>query len=147
LNERDKALRAPLWRRLKVTLWDCQCYLHLIFIMFVIAAVVLATYWNFHDNHTTKTVLIALLTHAFWPPIIWLSCVLSCWIPIAYAIWPPNCPRREDLLERDPKTGVAYPKEEYKKTRSGWITTAHEVHYSLLTLYTIAVFVVSFWIC
>jgi hypothetical protein len=133
-------------RVLKVTIWDCQCYLHLTFIVFVTVAVVLATYWNFQDFHGKTEILIAILTHAGWPPILWLSCALSCWVPISYSIWPPDCPPREELLERDPKTGIAYPKEETKYTHSGWSTWVHELHYSLVTLYTIGVFVVSFWI-
>lgn len=34
LNERNRDLRAPVWQRLKVTIWDCQCYMHLVFIAF-----------------------------------------------------------------------------------------------------------------
>lgn len=139
-------LRAPLWRRLKVTLWDCNCYLHLSYIILIIVSVTLATIWNCRDNKTTKELLISLLTHAFWPPLIWVTCALSCWLPIGYAIYPPDCPQREDLLERDEMTGVAYPKEHTKEIESGWQTYAHEVWYTLLTVYTTAVFVVSFWI-
>lgn len=146
LNERDPKLRAPLWRRLKVTLWDCNCYLHLSYIIFVLVAVILATIWNFHDNHTTRSLLISLLTHAGWPPLIWVSCALSCWLPIGYAFYPPDCPDREDLLERDPKTGVAYPKKEATEIKSGWMSIAHEAWYTLVTLYTTGVFIVSFWI-
>lgn len=136
-----------MWRRLKVTIWDCQCYLHVVYMMFVIAAVAVSIYWNLTDETltTTKEVLISLLTHAFWPPLIWLTCMLSCWIPIGYAIAPPDCPDREDLLDRDPETGVAYPKEESKRTKSTFGTYFHEAMYSLLTLYVTVVFVLSFW--
>ncbi|EHY57255.1 hypothetical protein ABEF95_007830 [Exophiala dermatitidis] len=147
LNERDPHLRAPLWRRLKVTIWDCQCYLHLIYIMFAIAAVAVSMYWNLTDdkNNTTKKTLISLLTHAYWPPIIWLSCILSCWIPINYAIFPPDCPDRQDLLVRDPDTGVAYPSEESKKTKITWASYAWEAEYTLITIYGVVVFILSFW--
>jgi hypothetical protein len=146
LNERDPQLRAPLWRRLKVTLWNCNCYLHLSYIILVIVAVTLATVWNFRDTHTTKDLLISLLTHAGWPPMIWLTCALSCWVPIAYAIWPPDCPQREDLLLRDNDTGVAYPKEEAKQVESDWTSWAHEALYTFITLYTCGIFAASFWI-
>ncbi|OIW31243.1 hypothetical protein CONLIGDRAFT_631162 [Coniochaeta ligniaria NRRL 30616] len=146
LNERDARLRAPLWRRLKVTIWDCNCYMHLAYILFVVAAVVYATVRNFRDSHTTKDLLIALLTHACWPPVIWLTCAMSCAVPIFYAIWPPNCPEREELLDRDPKTGVAYPKEAAKEIEAGMTAWAHEALYSLITLYTTGIFIVSFWI-
>ncbi|KAK4940215.1 hypothetical protein LTR10_019644 [Elasticomyces elasticus] len=148
LNERDPILRAPLWRRLKVTIWDCQCYLHLLYIMFCLAAVGVSMYYNItnKDNRTAKDVLLALLTHAFWPPIIWLTCIISCWIPINYAIFPPDEPDRQDLLVRDPVTGVAYPSEESKKTKTGWASWAHEATYTGITVYTTVIFVLSFWL-
>lgn len=131
-----------------MTIWDCQCYLHLLYIAFVLVAVVLGTYWNTLQmrDRSTKDLLIAVLTHAGWPPILWLSCLLSCWTPIQYAIWPPDCPDREDLLVRDDKTGVAYPKEESKIIQTGWATWAHEVWYSTLSAYTVVVFALSFYI-
>ncbi|KAJ9493779.1 hypothetical protein LTR99_007507 [Exophiala xenobiotica] len=147
LNERNKELRAPVWRRLKVTIWDCQCYLHLIYIAFALAAVGVSIYWNITDakNDTVKKTLIALLTHAFWPPIIWLTCSLSCWIPINYALFPPSEPDRTELLVRDPVTGVAYPSEESKKTKVTWAAWAFEAQNSFVTVYTTVVFILSFW--
>ncbi|RVX65886.1 hypothetical protein B0A52_10250 [Exophiala mesophila] len=147
LNERDPILRAPVWRRLWVTIWDCQCYLHLIYIMFVAAAVGVSIYWNVSDpqNNTTKKLMLSLLTHAFWPPIIWLTCVLSCWVPINYALFPPSMPDRQDLLDRDPVTGVAYPKEESKKTKTTWAAWGFEAQNSGITLYMTVVFILSFW--
>lgn len=115
--------------------------------MFVMAAVGVSIYWNItnKNNRTAKEVLIALLTHAFWPPIIWMTCIMSCWIPINYALFPPDEPDRQDLLVRDPDTGVAYPSEESKKTRVGWAAYGHELMYTGTTIYTAVVFVLSFW--
>ena len=150
LNERDKALRAPLWRRLKVTIWDCQCYFHLIYISFVVSSIIISTYWIVNNRDgwygDRKTLLLGLLTHIGWPPVLWLICVVSCWQPINYALFPPNVPHREDLLERDPKTGVAHPTESAKSQKNGWAATFLEVQYSLITLYTTAIFVMSFFI-
>ncbi|KXJ86517.1 glycosyl transferase [Microdochium bolleyi] len=148
LDERDPRRRAPLWRRLKVTIWDCQCYLHLLYIAFILTAVAIGTYWNVVQTagRPTQDLLIAVLTHAGWPPILWLTCLLSCWIPIGYAISPPDCPDREELLVRDDKTGVAYPREDSKVIQTGWVTWMHEVWYSTLSLYTCVVFALSFYI-
>ncbi len=148
LNERNPQLRAPVWRRLKVTIWDCQCYLHLIYIMFVLAAVGVSMYWNISDpeNNTVKKMLISLLTHAFWPPVIWLTCIMSCWVPINYALFPPSSPDRQDLLEREPDTGVAYPKESSKVTQNSWAAWAFEAQNSFMTLYITTIFVLSFWL-
>lgn len=115
--------------------------------MFCLAAVGVSMYWNItdHKNKTAKDTLISLLTHAYWPPIIWLTCILSCWIPISYALFPPDCPDRQELLVRDPDTGVAYPSEEAKKTKITWASYAWEAQYSLVTLYGVVVFILSFW--
>ncbi|KIY02355.1 uncharacterized protein Z520_02493 [Fonsecaea multimorphosa CBS 102226] len=148
LNERNPQLRAPLFRRLKVVIWDCQCYLHVLYITFILAAVILSLQYNLTNpvNTTTKKFLIDILTHSGWPPLIWMTCGLSCWAPISYAIFPPSMPDREDLLNRDPVTGVAYPKEEAKKTQTSWIAWFHESHYTFITIYTTVVMVLSFWI-
>jgi hypothetical protein len=116
--------------------------------MFVVAAVVVSVYWNITDvqNNTAKKTLLALLTHAGWPPVIWLTCVLSCWVPINYALFPPSCPDRQDLLDRDPDTGVAYPKEEAKKTQATWAAWAFEAQNSFITLYMTVIFILSFWL-
>jgi len=116
--------------------------------MFVVAAVIVSVYWNITDvqNNTVKKTLISLLTHAGWPPIIWLTCVMSCWVPINYALFPPNCPDRQDLLDRDPVTGVAYPKEESKKIKCTWAAWAFEAQNSFITLYMTVIFILSFWL-
>ena len=149
LNERDPNLRAPLWRRLKVTLWDCQCYIHLLYIAFVLSSLVISTWWIVDSPKgwyaDTRTLLLGLLTHLGWPPILWLICVVSCWQPISYAFFPPSVPDRQDLLDRDPKTGIAHPTEWAKKQKDGWSTTLHEMQYSALTLYTTVIFVFSFF--
>jgi hypothetical protein len=109
-------------------------------------AVVLGTYWNLRRHQATEDTLVGILTHAGWPPVLWLSCILSCWTPIGYAIFPPDCPDREDLLDRDSKTGVAYPKETSKRIETGWGAWAHEIHYSSITMYTLVIFVWSFYL-
>ena len=147
LNERDGRLRrAPLWRRLKVTLWDCNCWIHLVYIGFILVAVAVATYRNIHDNATVKSTLISLITHAGWPPMIWLMCALSAFVPLRYAVCPPTVPDREELLDRDPKTGIAYPKETAKRQQYSFLTWGHEIHYTLLSMYTTLLFVASFLI-
>lgn len=144
LNERDGRLRAPLWRRLKVTVWDCNCWIHLVYICFVLVAVAIACYRNIRDNTTVRSRLTSLLTHAGWPPMIWLTCTLSAFVPLRYAILPPTVPDREELLERDPNTEVAYPKAQAKKQQFSFLTWAHELNYTVLSLYTTLIFVASF---
>lgn len=75
---------------------------------------------------------------------MWLICMSACWAPISYAIWPPDMPEREELLERD-KEGIARPREEAKRIVWGKWIWFHEGLYSFLTLYTIVVFVGSWF--
>lgn len=88
----------------------------------------------------------AWLTHAGWPPVLWVTCAVNCWAPIQYALTPPTVPDREELLDRDDKTGVAYPKESAKKTSASAVHWLHEVQYTLICCYTAVAFVLSFWI-
>lgn len=53
-------------------------------------------------------------------------------------------PDREDLLDRDPGTGIAYPKESAKELRWGKKNVLHEILYGLLTVYTIVLFIGTF---
>lgn len=80
-----------------------------------------------------------------WVPLAWILIVSAFWIPFTYAIDPPNCPDREDLLDRDPKTGVAHPTKESKKIAFRGQTVWFEIEYTFTTLFTTAVFVASFF--
>ena len=148
LNERNPKLRAPLHRRLKVTLWDCQVYLHLAYILFVIASIVLSSWHCFQDEpyNTPGKKAVCLLTHGGWPPILWLASLISYWTPIQYALFPPSMPEQEELMHRDPKTGVVHPTENAKKIKSSYIYWLHEVHYTLLTAYATGLFILSFFL-
>ncbi len=146
LNERDPALRAPLWRRLKAIMWDCRAFMHLIYILFCVAAVILSTVRGFTDTNTAEEMWVSLLTHAFWPPVLWFVCLSACWIPIYYAIAPPSMPDRESLLERDPKTGVAHPTAKAKHVKWSKTNNIHEVQYTILSVFTAVIFFGSFFI-
>lgn len=146
LNERDAKTRAPLFLRLKVILWDCDVYLHLLYIWFVLTAVILSTVTGIINSADIHALLIYLLTHAFWPPMLWLITLSACCEPIRYAIWPPTMPDREDLLDRDQKTGIARPKESWKKQRYSKKTFWHETQYSGVTIFTAVVFCGAFFV-
>ena len=147
LRERDPRARAPLHRRLKVILWNYFAGLHLLYIIFVLAAVIASTVRCASNvNEPTRDAkLVCLLTHAFWPPVSWLVYIAAAWTPVIYAIKPPAVPDTDDLLERDERTNVAYPKEESKKTRTRWMHGYFEGQYTLMTIYTTALFVGSWF--
>ena len=146
LNERDAHLRVPIWRRLKVILWDCKVWIHLSYVAFTIAAVVLSCVRAFTSHLSTHKVLIYLLTHAFFPPMLWLLCLTAFCVPLRYAISPPTMPDREELLERNPKTGIAHPKPYWKKQRWGVGQVWYESQYLIVTAFTAVVFVGSFFV-
>jgi hypothetical protein len=143
LNERDPLARAPLHRRLKVIMIDCGGIVHLVFVLFMVVAVILSCVRAF-QRHDKWSRLEYLLTHACWPPMLWIPMVHACLIPLRYAISPPSMPEREELLKRDPKTSIAHPKKEWKDQR--WTISNHfqEALYILATLYTITLFVGTF---
>ncbi|KAL2044904.1 hypothetical protein N7G274_002679 [Stereocaulon virgatum] len=144
LNERSSRERAPLFRRLKVILWNYLGGFHLFYIIFVLAAVIISSV-RCGNRPTLDDKLIYLLTHAFWVPVTWLVSVSAAWTPIIYALNPPTMPDTEDLLKRDPSTNVAYPRESSKLVKNKVSNVYFEFQYTLQTLYTTALFIGS-WI-
>ena len=141
LSERTPHLRAPLARRLKVILWDYSAFMHVFYIIFVLAAVALSTTRCLNkESSTLRDKLLCLLTHAFWPPVSWITSVVAAWIPIKYALWPPKVGEMEDLLERRGKRGPMYPGSEKKRVQEKWGEWGYEALYSLMTVYTFVAF-------
>lgn len=145
LNERDPILRAGLLRRMKVIIFNYIGIYHIIYVYFVLSAVTLSSTRCVAENASMKNRLLCLLTHAFWPPLAWVLVCSAFWIPITYAIDPPNMPPREDLLETDVKTGVRRPTEAAKITGWGVRDAAGEMEYTLTSAFTALVFVAAFF--
>jgi hypothetical protein len=80
------------------------------------------------------------------PPLPWFDLVIACITPLQYILFPPDVPEREESLERDPSTGIAYPKAKAKQAT--W--TMKEIRYvqlhSLTILYAGCVFIGTYWI-
>lgn len=144
LKERNPRERAPLFRRLKVILWNYSGLFHLLYILFIVTAVTKSSA-RCSIQPTRNDQLICLLTHAFWPPVSWLVYVTAAWTPIIYALSPPAVPNNEDLLDLDPKTNVAYPKEDSKKIKNKFSNVYFEVQYMFMTVYVTTIFVGS-WV-
>lgn len=140
LKERNLRKRAPVFRRLKVILWNYLGGFHLVYVLFFLAAVITSTE-RCGRQQTMNDRLICLLTHAFWLPVSWLVYVAAAWTPIIYAINPPTVPDNEELLDRDPKTNVAYPKDSAKQIRNKASNGYFEFQYALVTVYSTMIFV------
>ena len=61
-------------------------------------------------------------------------------------VWPPDTPIREDLLERDVKTGVAHPKKEAKAVNEDFEAQASVAKRLLVWTYTLLCFVFSWFL-
>jgi cellulose synthase/poly-beta-1,6-N-acetylglucosamine synthase-like glycosyltransferase len=144
LNERDPKKSKNMFVRLRVILFNYMASFHLAFVYVTLVAVVISSYRCFAQNSSFRDIIMCLITHAFWPPLTFLFICTSLWTPVSYAIDPPSMPEREDLLTRDPKTGVAHPTKKSKKIAFGGQAAWFEVEYTVATIATILVFVYSF---
>jgi hypothetical protein len=153
-QERDARLRAPLLRRLRVTLFSHHAIVHAIFVVACLAGVALnfarafspvniPNLWDTTALANAHDRLVFFVTRLGWPPLFWMQFIASALTPITYAIWPPTQPDREELLDRDEKTGVAYPKMDSrmpKRTLSGHWRYGRA---ALAIMYTFALFVTN----
>ena len=80
-----------------------------------------------------------LLTHLAWPPLLCLVFIGACGGPIWYALFPPDVPVREELMDRDPVSGVAYPKAQAKRLRWTWGTCGYEVWFTGAVVYALVI--------
>ncbi|KAK5798484.1 hypothetical protein VI817_004774 [Penicillium citrinum] len=145
LNERDVNLRKNMFVRLRVILFNFMALFHFAFVYVTIIAVAISTYRCFYKESGFKGIVICLITHAFWPPLTFLFICTSLWTPVSYAIHPPTVPDRENLLNRDPKTGVAHPTRKSKKIAFGGQAAWFEFQYEIATVATVLIFVYSFF--
>lgn len=155
LAERNRRSRAPLTRRLFVNGWNGGVLGHFLYMIFAMAAIATSLGQTFsiltrNSSSQERARWIFILTHAGWPPLswIWMTCLSAFAIPILNIFRPPSIPDREKLLVRFQDTGVAYPKKGADAERlPQWSTTDYvqELMYSLVTIYTTALFVAS-WV-
>jgi hypothetical protein len=144
LNERDPKTRARMITRIWSVLFNYMAFFHFAFVYLTLAAVVTSVFRFFYSEESIQNTIVSLLTHAFWPPMIFIFICSSLWTPIAYAIDPPTMPDREELLVRDPKTCVAHPTEKSRQIAFGGQAAWFEIEYTFTTIYTCVVFAVSF---
>ncbi|KAJ5918155.1 glycosyl transferase [Penicillium verhagenii] len=146
LNERDPAMRKNMFIRLKVVLLNFMALFHFVFVYATLCAVALSTYRCFASESGFKDVVKCLITHAFWPPSVFLFICTSLWTPVSYAIIPPTMPDREELLDRDSKTGIAHPTQKSKQIAFGGQAAWFELEHTVSTIATVLVLCFSFYI-
>lgn len=146
LNERDAATRKGMGRRLFGICFNYMAIFHLLFVYLTLVGATMTVFMVITANQSFTDMATNLITYAFWPPLTFVFLCSSMWTPIGYAIDPPTMPDREELLVRDPKTDVAHPTRKSKQIAFGQQEFFFELEYTLTTLYTITIFVGSFFI-
>jgi hypothetical protein len=149
LKERYEKHRAGLWVRVKLMGWDCEVYVHLILSLVCLGAFGIDTWRAVRISKDAKTggsvlALRHLLVNSMLPPVWWLMILIAFLVPVGYMFWPPTVPEREDLLTRDPKTGVAQPTVKEIKQVWGILPLVREVVWALTVCYCIVLFVGTF---
>lgn len=118
LNERSKIRRSPLHHRLWSILISQGAIFHCVYTLTCIAAVgLICSRAVTHYSKDSIDFQVYLLTHLGWLPLPWFFAAFACLTPLRYAIFPPDIPEREELLERDPHTGIAYPIKEARRVK------------------------------
>jgi len=154
LQERHAGSRASLLRRLRVTLFSHHAIVHAVFVLACVIGIALnfarafspaniPNLWDTAILTTTHDRLVFFVTRLGWPPLFWMQFIASALTPIMYIIWPPTQADREDLLTRDEKTGVAYPKMEARMPKRTLVGSWRYGRAALAIVYTFALFVAN----
>ena len=127
---------------LKVILWECGAYLHLIvFVTGLIGCALTAKsiLFGFERDHVRST-LRTFLTGVGWPPLfmLWAALMSNAWVPLAYAIFPPPLQSRERFLVRDEKNGVAFPT---RQAKDDYIRSGKQGFFSFVCFYYLSMMV------
>lgn len=170
VNERDPQSRGSFRRRLRCMLFRNLVVVHCVFVLACSAGFLLTvlraflpdiyvvsvyplTKWVSEStatdatllaHATTRACLVYLLTRIGWPPLLWYSTFVGMCIPIQYAFFTPTKMREEELLVRDNKTDVLYPRGDTlveERTKGFGRLRDHTV--VLITLYSFFTLVVS----
>ncbi|KAL8863506.1 MAG: hypothetical protein Q9178_000187 [Gyalolechia marmorata] len=111
----DVGAATTLASRMKGALWDHGFIIHVAIIASLLSGVA-ASLNAASKSGNTQLIWIELFTRAGWPPIflIWSTFMVDCWTPLSYSFSPPKVMARSTLVDRDPKTHLAYPTRQAK---------------------------------
>jgi hypothetical protein len=153
VQERSKEKRAPLVWRLRYALFDCGVWFHGLILTTVIVGLTyrVSQIFKHHDEdlqdgrdwHETA---IDLLRYVAWPNPAWLSVVLSCWIPLRYAIFPPDMPPRQVMMGNRDETGARYPLSVHKREKWSFWDSEYVPIYTAVSLSSAFLLLGSGWL-
>lgn len=145
-KETDIAKRYPLLERLRDSLWTDKVAFHLMYILVLLACLVrTGSKIPERQCESAPDILVKILTHMAWSPLLWLVCLDSFFIPLQYAVQPPIIPNHQQLLKRDPVLRARYPKEVHQPGQSRYLGS-QVMHYTVVVAITAASFVFSWYI-
>ena len=78
-----------------------------------------------------------------WPPLLWFIFSFVCAGPLCYVLFPPCMPAREETLDRNLATGVAYPKPAAKRLKWSWNSVGYEYYFTVAVLYNIGMWMAA----
>ena len=139
-NERDRELRAPWWRRVPAVLFGNMLWIHALLVLANAAGLVCVLVRELASRGGGQNEY--LLTHLGWPPLLCLMFTWACGGPIWYALFPPDMPAREELMDRDRVSGVAYPKVQARKLRWTWGACGYEFWFTGAVVYALVIWIV-----
>ncbi|KAL8644781.1 MAG: hypothetical protein Q9226_007598, partial [Calogaya cf. arnoldii] len=116
---------------LKIILWDCGALMYLGGLVALGAGAAGSVIGASRASSASPT-LQALVLRIGWPPLLflWLASVNTVALPVVYAFSPPPFVERRDMMDKDPVTGVLYPKKSIKEAYTAgsgqkmWFTIA-----------------------
>ncbi|KAL8943558.1 MAG: hypothetical protein Q9211_000939 [Gyalolechia sp. 1 TL-2023] len=111
----DLPAAKSLASRIKMALWDNGFIVPVVIVISLVAGVVASAKGAIQGNGG-QDFWKELLVRAAWPPVfqIWSAYINDCSTPISYTLNAPPPPSRNSLMDRDPKTQVAYPNRHAK---------------------------------
>ena len=126
---------------LKLIVWDCGGWPHLIVFIACFAAPILTVRQLFYVLHSNNfgRFLVKVAQSMMWPPIfsLWLATITSAWTPVEYGLWPPPYIPRERFLHAVKDKGARYPSVEAKRKAS---ERAQQTPWCLLAIYQVLAF-------
>ncbi|KAL8653895.1 MAG: hypothetical protein Q9226_003650 [Calogaya cf. arnoldii] len=101
--------------RIKAALWDHGFIIHVVIIASLLTGVA-TSFAAASESGNTQPLWAELFTRAGWPPIslVCYTYIVGCWTPLSYSFNPPEAMARSTLMDRDPKTLLAYPNRQAK---------------------------------
>jgi hypothetical protein len=128
-----------LSHRLKNIVFTEKGYIHLLYLLYLFLAVEASLTRVFEAGSTTQG-LIYLVTHIFFPPLLWFVIAMAFMVPLRYAIWPPLARSKADFVEGEGESCAG----NGNKEEIGARTWMGELGYSIGFIFAIVMFCGSF---